>query len=1644
MLIEFSAIFHLNFFNKIISMHIRHLIVLSVLFFSTSLFAQSQRWSPLSSDDINRLNLEDQQIKPNEYKAFSVNFSELQEFLDKNQHSNFTLDIPFPDGSIQSFECTKAGLIPEGLQKKFPSILSFDGEGKSIRGSSMKFGISPKGFHAMIFQQGVSPIFIDILTPGMTSYYMSYHKSNYNQQNMFSCNFTGENNVDEISEFENKSFAGDCQLRSYRLALACTGEYAAFHGGTVESTLAEYAIAMARVNGVYEKDLGITMILIENTDEVIFLDGGSDPYTNNSGGVMLGENQETLDDVIGTANYDIGHVFSTGGGGIASLQSPCNNNRKAQGVTGLPSPINDPFYVDYVCHEMGHQFGANHTQNNDCNRVQATAMEVGSANTIMGYAGICNPNSKFNSDDHFHAISIFEITNFIVNGNGNSCDELIAIENTPPTVTVSQSTYNIPKDTPFMLTAIANDADGDVMTYCWEQMDNEIANMPPELTNTGGPAFISNSPLLSDTRVFPNMTSIVNNLAPEWEVLPNVAREMNFRVTVRDNKSLLGCTAETDILLNVDGDVGPFLVEYPNTNVSWQSTMEETIEWDVANTDGGTVNCALVDILLSVDGGFEYPIVLAEQVPNDGSHVIIVPPEFTNTARVMVKCENNVFFDISNTNFSIETPFTFVLDNETLTVCEGESANVEISTEGFNGFAEEILFSVEDAPSDIDFSFSNNPINVPEATSLSLSNINTAPGIYTINIVGSSPSIDITKNITLIVEPSTVDEITLQSPENGAIEVALNTVLEWEEVSGINEYEIQVSKSPSFTDPLTFNVSDITSTPLTDLESNTVYYWRININSPCLDPLDSTSELFAFQTQREGICNSINSDNLPLVIPDDETGDFQAVLEVSDVSDFAYMQCYIDLEHTYLGDIIYTLVSPQGTEIILMDQLGVPGSQFGCSTDDIAVTFSDLSTNTADMLESICDNFENDYQPVQSFSAFMNEDVNGEWTLIVTDVFDEDGGQVVDWSLEFCEVPDLGEANLVNEALVVPFNNQREITNTELQVEIDNPLNSTFTLLTTPEHGELQYTNPDGMMEVMSIGSTFTQEDINESKIIYVHNGNNETTDSFQFDAIDASNRWSHDNTFNIIILMDGQAVVIPQIVSPILCNGDETASIEIEIINGNGPFMYSIDGGENYVDNGNFVDLGADQYTIVVQDVNGFEIYNETLEITEPEVLSVTATSDFYNIVATGIGGTEGYTYSLNGVDFVSESLFENIAPNDYTVTIRDANGCESTIDVSHNYSLLEISSNVEDILCYADFTGIIEVLGAGGFEPYMYSFDGIAFDDEGIYQDLPADTYTIYIQDAGGMILSQEVTITEQDEIIFTLLANSTDFTVENISGGVAPYEFSLNNADYVDISSSLDIPSGDFTIYVRDANGCIKPLNYVEIGAQVNASNTLCVDEATGSFTADGFGGFPPLSYSFDGINFQDSDTFMDLAADTYTLTIRDAFGFLNTVEVTIGSPDPIVVTTFFDGDLTINATGGTGSYMYSIDGGMTFQSSNVFEITMDGDYPIVVIDSNDCVDESMLTISLVDNENIEIEDLITIYPIPVTEILTVEIDASIVLNSTIKMFNIIGQQMDYVAEQNNNQYLIDMTNWTLGQYVLVIETEGAVVTKKVLKF
>ncbi len=659
--------------------------------------------------------LAERTIIPASYKTFSLNKANLLSLLSKApleftsaaQNSEIILTLPMPNGTFGRFRIERSPVVEAGLVAKYPELgETFRGQGIDDPTATVRFDILPSGFHSMILSANGTVLVDPYFKKDDTENYISYLKKDAPLTGRFICDFREEKSLDELLSADNLTsdlfpdFSNDVisgtQLRTYRLALAATNEYATAVGGnTIAGTLAAQVLIMNRVNGVYERDLAIHMNIVANNDLIIYAGdnnscGGvactnaNDPYTNNNGGTMLTENTTNLNTVIQTANYDIGHVFSTGGGGVANLNGPCGTN-KARGVTGLSNPVGDAFAIDYVAHEMGHQWGANHTFNangtgtSNCNgnRSGASAYEPGSGITIMAYAGICGAQDlDRHSIDTFHVKSLEVIVAYSQTGNGNTCASTTATGNTPPTVTsVGGTSFNIPKQTPFALTASGTDVNNDSLTYDWQEYDLGAATTAVPNTDSGGamPIFRPYVQTVGGTRTFPALQYILNNAnvpPPTFdcgratpcltgELLPAITRTMNFQAVARDNRANGGGINTVTATVLVDGNSGPFTVTSPNTNVSVPGGVLQTITWNIANTTAAPVNATNVKISLSTDGGNTFPNILRGATANDGTEAVSIPLVNTTTARIKIEAVGNIFFDISDVNFTITNQPTF-------------------------------------------------------------------------------------------------------------------------------------------------------------------------------------------------------------------------------------------------------------------------------------------------------------------------------------------------------------------------------------------------------------------------------------------------------------------------------------------------------------------------------------------------------------------------------------------------------------------------------------------------------------------------------------------------------------------------------------------------------------------------------------------------------------------------------------------------------------------------------------------------------------------------------------------------------------------------------------------------------------------------
>lgn len=657
-----------------------------LLAIATHSFSQNNFWSAADKSQLLLLKTDQELFKgsfqPTAYKLFNLNETALSATLKQSPRqadvavakSNFIISVPMADGTIQKFRITESPVMMPELQAKYPEIRTYLGRGVDDASLNIRFDYSPQGFHAVIISPKRNTVYINPV-PSMKGLYAAFDRNNISQEDeVFNCK-AGKFLQSGVQGIQKIFTTSDGNLRTYRFAVATGGEFSALLLSGSETTVAQKkASVMAalvtdliRTNIIYETDLGIHLDYVDNEDTLIFLDGATDPFLSNSNGYNSGkwqeESQHAIDSLIGTANYDIGHLlmgYNTGG--LAHIGDVCNTTTKASAVTGFKKYLtDDPFVVDFWDHEIGHQFGAYHTYDYMFDGT-TNGTEPGSGSTIMGYAGVTGATDiQQHSDPYFHAASISEIETYITYGDGAGCPVVSATDNAVPDIHAGKD-YTIPKSTPFVLTAKATDDDvTNLLTYCWEQYneykDDGTSNKFPNANSTTGPVFRSLTPSTLPDRTFPALNSILDGTnGNKWEVLPGVARSLNFRVTVRDNVPGGGNTNSDDMVVTVDGNSGPFKITVPNASTTFGSGSLQIVKWNVANTNAAPVKCTLVNILLSVDGGITFPTVLAANTPNDGIQAVPIPL-FTNTithARIKIEAAANIFFDISDADFAIE------------------------------------------------------------------------------------------------------------------------------------------------------------------------------------------------------------------------------------------------------------------------------------------------------------------------------------------------------------------------------------------------------------------------------------------------------------------------------------------------------------------------------------------------------------------------------------------------------------------------------------------------------------------------------------------------------------------------------------------------------------------------------------------------------------------------------------------------------------------------------------------------------------------------------------------------------------------------------------------------------------------------------
>ncbi len=978
-------------------------------------FAQNSEslWSRIGEAELEEAGIAlDRVVMPEEYSTLRLDQRVLQGLLETAPEEGTAgvlrstpLEILLPDGGKESFYITEYSMMEPGLAAEFPAFRTFYGYGVKDRLKRIRLDWTSAGFNAMLsLPDGAA--FVKPYVQGDVQHYLSYYERDFPlEAEPFQCGTLTE----KLKSFEvqnEQARAGDCQLRTYRLAVATTGEFStsglgatsAGAAGDISIVTAHIVTHINQINGWYERDVSVRLVLIANLSSTFYFNGATDPFDNSNSSGMLSQNSTNMSTVIGNGNFDIGHVLGlgAGGSGVAFLNAVCGTN-KAGGVTMGDAPaIAGARYIKVWAHEMGHQFGAGHTQNEDCQRSSASAMEPGSGSTIMSYVtSACANQVQPAPDYYFHGISIQQMASHAVS---TSCAAILPSANVAPTVTPGLD-YTVPASTPLRLNAVATDPNGNALTYTWEQFNNDVAPViPPVPTNAVGPNFRSFPPTSSSERYLPSWTDIRNATTPIWEVLPSVSRTMAFRVTVRDNSSnSIACTAEDNIVITSVG--GPaFAVTAPSgASTAWLETTTQLVSWNVAGSNAAPVSCATVDVLLSYDGGVSYPVTLATGVPNSGSANVVVPIGATSSARVLVRCASNIFFNVSAANFQIQVAtsptFTMSIASSSSAVCAGAVVEIPVSTQSVLGFSGGIALSILNLPAGSTAGFGLTSVPAGSGTMLTIGHTAAlAPGTYPFIVVATSGSIQRTANYVLTInEPA--GTTTLSTPSNNAMGVSSNPILRWVAKANASSYQVELSTNASFSGTLISQSITTNSLPVVSgLQPLTNYFWRVRATTPCgITPWSST---FIFSTAN---CLPRVTNSTPVAISGTGTPVITSTINVTTpgiISDLTVSN--VTGTHTYTGDLEVELIGPGGTPIVtLWDGLCGSNNDFSLSLSDAAAT---------GVANAPCSPLGQSgvYRPQQPLSAFAGLSTLGVWTLRVSDNANVDGGQLSSWSIDFC------------------------------------------------------------------------------------------------------------------------------------------------------------------------------------------------------------------------------------------------------------------------------------------------------------------------------------------------------------------------------------------------------------------------------------------------------------------------------------------------------------------------------------------------------------------------------------------------------------------------------------------------------------------
>ncbi len=1076
-------------------------------------------------------------ILPENFESYLLDINTLRKDLENapdekeffKTHRGVLVTLPM-ENKLELFEVHQTPIMQPGLAAKYPTIKAYEGYSIKNPANKVRFDMSVFGLRGAIHgPEGI--YYIDPYSRIDDTRYIAYDVRNDHSFDDIDVPLCGVEGHDE----QIRTYAEHFQLRTdniplkeYRIAISCTGEWGSAPGrGTPEKCIADMVSGLNRMNIIFQNELAIRYVLVNDNDKNLYFDKDNDPYNNTAdGGSMLGQNTLVINGNIGADSYDLGHVYnlSCNVGGIASLNSMCNFNKGAGVTCHYRNDLN--FMATVVtAHEMGHQMGAQHTFNN-CNNggneTNSNGYEPGSGSTIMSYGGLCGSDNVIpvgTGGNYYHVASLIQMYDHIRRGLGADCGTVIETGNFEPEATINLvDNFTIPEKTYFVLEGQGSDMNAeDMLTYCWEEFD--IGPLS-DLGNPIGtaPHFRSFPPSPIPRRYFPQPKTILSGAFDKNEVLFEGDRTVNFMFTVRDNNEEAGTAVWKKLKFKIKKMEEQFQVTSQNTITSTHVGDLIEVTWNVAGTDLPPINTKEVDIYFHTGSAqnFDFPnmTLLADNIPNTGSYMVNMPNVPTNKGRIIVKAADNIYFDINGRNIQILEPENpavyFDADPIQQTICVPEMATFNLSTVGFSGIDGDVRFSIADGlPNGATATFDPDVVPVGSDTNLSIDFVN-APltGTYQITVRAIVENVD-TFDRVLTVNLTNTDhhELSPTFPANGESSVSAIPSFEWNPSPNATSYTLQVSKTPDFSS-LVYNVENISANTYESIEvldKNTVYFWRLIPKNKC--GLGDPSPISAFSTEALA-CNTyaVDENTLPLIISQSGKPTVEAYIDVEGVGSIADVNIKTFVgKHKRNKDLVVNLISPAGTEVLLFSKI-CEQQDFNCKFDDESNTPVKCPLNNGKT-----------YRPKSPLSALNGEDANGTWTLRIDDTKPGNGGQLDGFVMEVCG--DLAFSNpfvVNNGGLILPPESIKNLHNAILKVDDDdnNPWELTYTITSLPDVGTLMYNN-----QPLSIGDHFSQNDINQGSVQYQSPSAEEVMETrFGFIVKDGTGGWTGIHFFNIKI----------------------------------------------------------------------------------------------------------------------------------------------------------------------------------------------------------------------------------------------------------------------------------------------------------------------------------------------------------------------------------------------------------------------------------------------------------------------------------------------------------------------------------------------